>query len=61
MKLKTFIERKKERKEYFENFVKGWKLATCTACNGSRYYDDNGSPKCGCCNGTGKIRIKQEK
>lgn len=27
---------------------------TCTACNGSGYYDHNGSPRCGACNGTGK-------
>ncbi len=29
-------------------------LITCTACNGSGYYDHNGSPECGCCDGTGK-------
>ena len=34
----------------------GKKLVTCTACNGSGYYDHNGSPPCGCCNGTGKVR-----
>jgi hypothetical protein len=28
----------------------------CSACNGSGYYDNTGSPKCGCCNGTGKVR-----
>lgn len=27
--------------------------STCSACNGSGYYDHNGSPKCGCCNGKG--------
>ena len=27
----------------------------CTACNGSGYYDHNGSPPCGACNGTGKV------
>lgn len=26
----------------------------CTACSGSGYYDTDGSPPCGCCNGTGK-------
>ena len=26
----------------------------CIACNGSGYYDHNGSPKCSSCNGTGK-------
>ena len=25
----------------------------CIACSGSGYYDDNGSPPCGSCNGTG--------
>lgn len=25
----------------------------CTACNGSGYYDCDGSPKCDSCNGTG--------
>ena len=25
----------------------------CIACNGSGYYDHNGSPKCDSCNGTG--------
>lgn len=27
--------------------------STCTACNGSGYYDHNGSPRCGACNGKG--------
>ena len=26
----------------------------CAACAGSGRYDNNGSPKCGACNGTGK-------
>lgn len=31
-----------------------WKPKTkCLACGGSGYYDHNGSPKCGWCNGTG--------
>jgi DnaJ-class molecular chaperone len=25
----------------------------CYACNGSGYYDSNGSPPCGACDGTG--------
>ena len=60
MKPKTFAERKKERTEYFETCVKGWKLRTCPACNGRGYYDDTDSPKCECCDGTGKVRIKKE-
>ena len=53
-----FYERKKARTEHYEKFIKNCKLRPCTACNGSGYYDDNGSPKCGCCNGTGKERVK---
>jgi len=51
---KTFQERKKLRKEYFEKHIKGWKERPCTACNGSGYYDNDGAPKCGACHGTGK-------
>ncbi len=36
--------------------IHGKKLITCTACNGSGRYDDKGSPRCGLCNGTGKVR-----
>ncbi len=54
--MSTFHERKAERIAHFEQNVRGWKLKTCTACNGSGYYDDNGSPDCWCCNGTGKTR-----
>ena len=52
-----FHERKRKRTEHFERFVKGWKLRPCTACNGSGYYDHNGSPKCSSCNGIGKERF----
>ena len=54
----TYAERKRDRKEHFEKFVRGWKLRPCIACNGSGRYDHNGSPKCGACNGTGKERYK---
>lgn len=54
----TFHERKRQRTEYYEKYVKGWKLGPCTACYGSGHYDVNGSPPCGACNGTGKERIK---
>ena len=30
------------------------KKQKCSACSGSGYYDHNGSPPCGACNGTGK-------
>ena len=53
-----FKERKQKRIEHFEKCVKGWKQRSCTACNGSCYYDHNGSPKCGACNGTGKEMYK---
>jgi DnaJ-class molecular chaperone len=54
----SFHERKKERKEYYEKYIKGWKLRNCTACNGSGYYDSHNSPPCGACDGTGKERLK---
>jgi len=55
----TFHKRKQERTRYFETYVKGWKLETCVACNGSGYYDNgNPNPPCGACEGTGKYRVK---
>jgi DnaJ-class molecular chaperone len=56
----SFHGRKKERTIHYEKYVKGWKLRDCTACSGSGYYDHNGSPKCGSCDGTGKERYKPE-
>lgn len=52
----TWMERKAERREYFERYVKGWKQVKCPACNGSGRYDHNGAPACGLCDGTGKIK-----
>lgn len=60
MKLFSFHERKKQRKEHYEKFIKGWKLRDCGCCAGTGYYDDNGSPPCGACDGTGKERYKPE-
>lgn len=57
----TFHERKAERTSYYEKHVKGHKLIECGACNGSGYYDNNGSPDCGCCDGTGKERVSPER
>ncbi|EOX9201865.1 heat shock protein [Yersinia phage vB_YenM_56.17] len=54
----TFHQRKKARTDYYLRFVHGWKLRECGACNGSGYYDNNGSPDCGACSGTGKARYK---
>jgi DnaJ-class molecular chaperone len=56
----TFHERKAERTAYYETYIKGWKQRKCTACNGSGYYDHNGSPPCGACNGTGKEWYKPQ-
>lgn len=52
--MSTFHERKKERKEHYEKWVKEWKQRPCGACNGSGYYDHDNSPPCGACDGTGK-------
>jgi DnaJ-class molecular chaperone len=57
----NFHERKKQRTKHFEKNVKGWKERHCTACNGSGYYDHNGSPPCGACGGTGKEKYKPNK
>ncbi len=54
----TFRERKAARKQHFERYVKGWKLRPCSACDGSGYYEADGSPPCGACDGTGKERYK---
>lgn len=56
--MNDFQERKQERKEHYMKYVYGWKLRTCSACNGSGYYDVFGSPPCAGCNGTGKERYK---
>ena len=57
----TYRERKAARKEYYENYVHGWKTRPCSACAGTGHYDHNGSPKCGSCEGTGKERYKLDK
>lgn len=56
----SFCERKEERKKYYEKYINSWKLSRCIACNGSGYYDHNGSPPCSACNGTGKERVKPD-
>ena len=58
--MQTFKERKALRADYYNRFVHGWKLRPCTACNGSGYHDNDGSPACGACDGTGKERYKPE-
>lgn len=54
----NFHERKQKRKEHYEKNIKDWKEKKCISCNGTGYYDDNGSPKCSACNGTGKEKYK---
>ena len=51
----TYHERKAERTAQFYRNA-GLRLIECTACAGSGRYDHNGSPNCGCCNGTGRMR-----
>lgn len=53
----TFHERKAERTAVFEREVRGWRLVTCSACNGSGHYDARNSPACSGCNGTGRARV----
>ena len=56
-----WLDRKLERKKYYEKYVLGWKSRKCSACAGSGHYDSGGSPKCSGCNGTGKERYKPSK
>lgn len=57
----SFYDLKANRTEFYLRFEFGHKLEKCVACNGSGRYDNNGSPKCGACEGTGKNRYKAEK
>jgi len=50
----SFTDCKAQRTRDYLKYSFGWKLRTCTACSGSGYYDHNGSPACGSCNGTGR-------
>lgn len=52
----TFRQRKAQRKEYYEKYVKYWKLRDCIACGGTGRYDNTGSPVCSSCEGSGKER-----
>lgn len=58
--MKSFLERKAERRRRYLDMEFGWKLRPCTACNGSGHYDHNGNPLCGACNGTGKEKHRPE-
>lgn len=64
-KQRYWIE-KAQRAERFYKSVYGHILKICSACNGSGYYDnrrkgDKGSPKCGCCEGKRKLKVKGPK
>lgn len=50
----TFKQRKQQRTDYFEQFIKGWRQSNCTACDGSGFYDHDGNPDCDACSGEGK-------
>lgn len=56
-----FYKEKALRAEHFFRFVYGWKQRNCCACNGSGYYDNNGSPCCGSCEGTGREKYRGPK
>lgn len=58
--MQTFYERKKQRTEDYFRYQYKQKLVTCGACDGSGHYDNNGSPKCWLCSGTGKQRKRVE-
>jgi len=54
-----YFERKRQRTEWFFKYLYKKKMVTCTACNGSGYYDNTvygRTPKCSSCDGTGKER-----
>lgn len=51
----TYQERKDRRTADFADRV-GRKLVTCVACGGSGRYDNRGSPRCGACDGAGRVR-----
>ena len=59
-KQRYWIEKAK-RAERFYTLVYGHVLEICGACNGSGYYDNTGSPKCGCCEGTRRLKTKGPK
>ena len=54
----SFLSRKTERTKHYFDSVYKHKLQICTACSGSGRYDNDGSPNCGCCDGTGKTLYK---
>ena len=59
-KLSEYYKRKYERTKAYNKYVKYWVQTDCIACNGSGYYDSDGSPYCEGCEGTGKEWYKPE-
>ena len=53
----SFHDRKAARTKKFQEAA-GLPMVTCSACCGSGRYDSFNSPKCGCCEGTGKVRSR---
>lgn len=51
----SYFERKVQRAEQYR-LSHGRKLGTCPACSGTGVYDNHGTPACGSCGGTGKVR-----
>ena len=51
-----FVKMAKEAQEAHAE-LKACGPKTCVSCNGSGYYDHDGSPECGACNGAGKQRL----
>ncbi len=54
---KPWKDIKRRNTEYYFRFVYGWRLYVCGACSGSGYYDAAGSPPCGACEGSKRVRL----
>ncbi|MGF6440380.1 hypothetical protein QF002_001189 [Paraburkholderia youngii] len=57
----TYLERKAHRTDRFWRYTYGWKERRCSACNGSGYYDHNGSPPCSSCSGSAREKFRGPK
>jgi hypothetical protein len=51
-----YVARKRMRQIVYDLLIRDSKhrRQVCVACNGSGYYDHNGSPPCGGCDGSGR-------
>jgi hypothetical protein len=61
MYITDFWKDKALRADYFYRFIYGHVKTICGACSGSGYYDNTGSPPCGCCEGTKYTKEKGPK